>query len=82
MVRVNDRKITYIGEKTRQKCLKIINKTLTDFFFDVPQRGMTKREVEELVVVVRDGDQHASMSLISISALSEPKSDFQDTHFL
>ena len=52
MVRVNDQKITYIGEKTRQKCLKIINKTFTDFFFDVPQRGMTKPEVEELVVVV------------------------------
>jgi len=32
MVRVNDQKITYIGEKTRQKCLKIINKTLTEFY--------------------------------------------------
>jgi len=32
MVRVNEEKITYIGEKTRQKCLKIINKSLTNFF--------------------------------------------------
>jgi len=32
MVRENQRKITYIGEKTRQKELKIINKTLTTFF--------------------------------------------------
>ena len=32
-------------------------------------------------MVFRDRDQHASTSLISISALSEPKLDFWDTHF-
>ena len=31
--------------------------------------------------MVRDGDQHALTSLISISALSEPELDFRDTHF-
>jgi hypothetical protein len=72
LVPENDQKMTYIGEKTRQKCLKIFNKTLTDFSFDIPRRGMTKREVGGVVVVVRDRDQHASTLLISIPALSEP----------
>ena len=56
MVRVNEPKITCIGEK-RQKWLKISNKTLTNFiFFEVPQRGMAKGEV--VVVRDRDQDQH------------------------
>ena len=64
-MRVNEQKITYIGEKIRQKCLKINNKTITKFLFDILQRG---RWNEGVVV---DKDQCTSTSLISIPALSE-----------
>ena len=76
MVPENDEKMTYIGEKTCQKCSKIFNKTLTDFSFDIPRRGMTKREVGGVVVVVRTRVNVVDLNSGTIRA------EFQDTHFL
>jgi len=71
-MRVNEQKITYIGEKIRHKSLKINNKTITNFFLTFQSAGWPNERWDEEEVVVRDKDQHASTSLISIPALSEP----------
>lgn len=72
IVTENPQKNTYIGEKTRQKSLKIFNNTVTNLSLTFHSAGWRNDRWGEVMVVVRVRDQRASTSLISISGLSEP----------
>jgi hypothetical protein len=55
----------------------MVKNKITNCFLTFHSAGWPNERWDEVMVVVRDRDQHASTSLISIPALSEPKSEFR-----